>query len=133
MGCFIGRPSMLKTPSLAEIMKPLSNMEVAAKSDYEDMMAFYLAEVEGFKAQREAIKGKMLKQAKAGGDLVELQNEFAGLEASQPPVRRRFKTNDSTVEKLSELLNENPRGLLVFRDELTGLLASWEREDRQSR
>ena len=28
-------------------------------------------------------------------------------------------------------MNENPRGLLYFRDELTGLLASWDREDRQ--
>jgi len=131
-GAIIGRPSMLKTPSLAEIMKPFSKMEAASKEEFEAQNAFYMAEVEGFKAQREAIKSKMLKQAKSGGELVGLQNEFAELGVSQPPVRRRFKTNDSTVEKLSELLNENPRGLLVFRDELTGLLASWEREDRQA-
>jgi len=131
-GAIIGRPSMLKTPSLAEVMKPLVKMESAAREDFESQNAFYVAECEGFKARREAIKSKMLKMAKEGKDLSSLQNEFAELESSQPPVRRRFKTNDSTVEKLSELLNENPRGLLVFRDELTGLLASWEREDRQS-
>jgi hypothetical protein len=47
------------------------------------------------------------------------------------PVLRRYKTNDSTVEKLGELLRDNPAGLLVQRDELVDLLASWEREDRQ--
>ena len=57
---------------------------------------------------------------------------LAALEPAQEPCRRRFKTNDTTVEKLGELLNENPRGILVFRDELTGLLSSWDREDRQS-
>ncbi|MCP4996613.1 MAG: DUF3987 domain-containing protein, partial [Gammaproteobacteria bacterium] len=38
---------------------------------------------------------------------------------------------DTTVEKLGELLRENPTGLLVMRDELVGLIASWEREGRE--
>ena len=44
---------------------------------------------------------------------------------------RRYKTNDSTVEKLGELLRENAAGLLVLRDELVGLIAAWEREGRE--
>ena len=36
-------------------------------------------------------------------------------------ICRRYVTNDFTVEKLQELLIENPNGLLVFRDELSGL------------
>jgi hypothetical protein len=44
---------------------------------------------------------------------------------------RRYKTNDSTVEKLGELLRENPAGLLILRDELVGLIANWEREGRE--
>jgi hypothetical protein len=35
------------------------------------------------------------------------------------------------VEKLGELLRDNPAGLLVLRDELVGLLASWDREGRE--
>jgi hypothetical protein len=31
----------------------------------------------------------------------------------EAPTLRRYKTNDSTVEKLGELLRENPAGLLV--------------------
>jgi len=39
-----------------------------------------------------------------------------------PPRERRYVVNDTTVEKLGELLNQNPNGLLLFRDELSGFL-----------
>ena len=35
------------------------------------------------------------------------------------------------MEKLGELLRENPAGLLVLRDELVGLIATWDREGRE--
>jgi hypothetical protein len=54
-----------------------------------------------------------------------------GEQAPSCPILRRYKTNDSTVEKLGELLRENPAGLLILRDELVGLIASWEREGRE--
>jgi len=130
-GCVIGRPSMLKTPSLVEIMKPLSRLEADARQEYEDMTAFSEAEHAAYKAKRVAIEGNMAKAAKVGQELAPFQAQFVELKESPAPVRRRFKTNDSTVEKLGELLNASPRGLLVFRDELTGLMANWEREDRQ--
>ncbi len=40
----------------------------------------------------------------------------------KPPVRRRYMLNDTTAEKLGVILQENPNGTTVFRDELTGLL-----------
>jgi hypothetical protein len=40
-------------------------------------------------------------------------------------------TNDCTVEKLGELLNENPNGLLAFRDELTGFLRSLDKDGQE--
>lgn len=43
------------------------------------------------------------------------------------PAWKRFKTNDVTIEKLIVLLSENLRGILVFRDELIGLLRSFEK------
>ena len=44
----------------------------------------------------------------------------------------RIIVNDATVEKLGELLNENPRGLLLVRDELPGWLARMESDECQS-
>jgi len=61
-----------------------------------------------------------------------LKAEYLALEAPRPPVRKRYKTNDVTVEKLHELLGENPRGLLMFRDELIGMMAAWEKAGHES-
>lgn len=133
-GGVVGRPSMLKTPSLAEVMKPLSSLECDAKKQNDEEKRFFDAKMERYKAQREALKQEMLNAAKGKGkrDISEIEMELASMNPPEEMPRRRFKTNDSTTEKLGELLNENPRGILVFRDELMGLLASLDREDRQS-
>ena len=45
---------------------------------------------------------------------------------------RRYVVNDSTVEALADLLVENPWGLLVYRDEVHGLLCSMDRQNRKA-
>ena len=47
-------------------------------------------------------------------------------------MERRYVVNDSTVEKLGELLNENPNGVLLFRDELSGWLRTMDREGHEN-
>jgi hypothetical protein len=139
-GGVIGRPSMLKTPALAEALKPMVRLEALAKEDYDSADSAHQAEVEMYEANRKALKSKMVaaaaKKTEASGQGAEtaedLKHRYASLEAPVMPVWRRFKTNDATVERLSELLAENPRGLMIFRDELVGLLASWDREGRES-
>jgi hypothetical protein len=132
-GGVIGRPGMLKTPALQEAMKPLSQLEVEAKKQYDDELANYEAEKEIFKAQKEALKAEMLMTAKGKGDrsLDDIKTQFLKLEEPPPPTWLRFKTNDATIEKMAELLQQNPRGILLFRDELIGLLTSWDKEGRE--
>ena len=60
----------------------------------------------------------------------ELKAQTAASKAEEPKLRR-FKTNDPTVEKLGELLRDNPAGLLYMRDELVGLIASWDKQGRE--
>jgi len=43
------------------------------------------------------------------------------------PSMPRFTVSDVTVEKLAEILADSPRGVLMVRDELTGLLGGFER------
>jgi hypothetical protein len=58
---------------------------------------------------------------------------FQNLEASEdepPPVKpvlRRLICSDVTIEKLAEVLEDNPRGVLIARDELSGWFASFSR------
>jgi hypothetical protein len=45
----------------------------------------------------------------------------------QAPAMRRVVCSDCTIEKLAEVLEDNPRGTLVARDELAGWLGSFTR------
>ena len=56
-----------------------------------------------------------------------LLEELKSLQAYQEPTERRYKTNDSSIEKIVELLEQNPNGLLYYRDELIGLFKRMER------
>jgi hypothetical protein len=60
-----------------------------------------------------------------------LRANFKELDETPEPTRRLFKTNEISVQSMTVLQNQNSRGILVFRDELTGLLVNWEREDKQ--
>jgi hypothetical protein len=53
----------------------------------------------------------------------ELQAHADGAEGAKPKERALF-ASDITVERLSELLQNTPRGLVIIRDELTGWVAS---------
>src|SRR5262249_21130591 len=48
--------------------------------------------------------------------------------APEEPIRRVYVTNDTTYEKLCEILVDNPQGVLVHRDELVSLLRYLDQE-----
>lgn len=138
-GVIVGPPSAMKSPALAEIMKPLDRLVVeareahkAATEDHEADAAAVEAVKDGLKAH---IKTAGKEAAKKDGDRSGLNRLIARLrdtETPEHPTMHRYKTNDSTVEKLTELLGENPRGLLVYRDELTGWLRSFDKQGRDT-
>jgi hypothetical protein len=132
-GGIVGLPSTKKSPAVTAALRPLERLIDRAREAYEaERHGFEAAEMV-FKAKGEAIEAQVKAAAKKNGDLEGLAQDLLRRrhEAPQPPVLRRYKTNDSTVEKLGELLRDNRTGVLVLRDELVGLLASWEREGRE--
>jgi hypothetical protein len=140
-GGVVGRPGMLKTPAVAEVMQLLSILETEAKINFDENQNEYNAELELYKAGKEALKSEMLAAQKKVFknkfdemilDPISLKNKFINHKEPEKPIWKRYKTNDATIEKLSELLSDNPRGLLLYRDELIGLLATWDKEGRES-
>ena len=135
-GGAVGRPSvLLKSPAIDQALTPLVKLEMTAKENYDSEQNAYEAELAGHKAQKEALQGNMKKACSVKGDKLDFKDakeSFKLLEKPEEPTWRRFKTNDSTIEKMALLLSENPRGILLYRDELVGLLSSWDREDKQS-
>jgi putative DNA primase/helicase len=128
-GAVIGRPGVMKSPAIGEAMKPLYRLEQEFQTAHAVIIKQQEFEREVAQARKVALRDKLKKAAKDGGNLNSLREQFC--EDEQRESRpRRFIVNDATVEKYGELLNENPRGLLIFRDELTGWLRSLDDERR---
>jgi Protein of unknown function (DUF3987) len=138
-GGIVGRPGMLKTPAVSEVMQILNQIESESTKAYQVEFKNYQAELELYKTEREAIKCAMLNSYKQGLkngsnslETLSLKDQLMKTKEPSKPIWNRFKTNDTTIEKLCELLVDNPRGLLLYRDELIGLLTSWDKEGRES-
>lgn len=129
-GGVIGRPGVMKTPAIAEVLKPLKQLELEAKEVFERAVQDYEA-AKIVQAQKRKEKERDIRKAiRDGADALAIASELLVGDAPAPR-RRRYMANDATVEKLGELLNQNRNGLLVFRDELIGLLKSLDREGQE--
>jgi len=130
-GFAVGRPSAMKTPALAEVLKPLKRLEAEEKKRYEELLDEYSVDVELLKLTGEQIQkdAKAAIKAKNTAKAREILKQ-AKVEEGEAPKRKRYIIYDATIEKLGELLNQNPNGLLLFRDEISGWLKTIDREDR---
>jgi putative DNA primase/helicase len=131
-GLFVGRPAEMKTPVLNEITKPLKQLEVEAKKVFLEAEKEYDVVTQRAKIQQELVMAEAKKELKSGKSTAVVDQLFLDLDKSigEPPTRKRYIVNDATVEKLGILLNENPNGLLLIRDEISGWLKTINRGDR---
>ena len=129
--CVVGRPSSGKSPALAPARRMLERLTGEERQVYEAELSSFNVSVmvaEAAKANaRRAIQSALKKGDRSAADSAAEAATFTDEAPSEP----RLIVNDATVEKLGELLNTNPRGLVQFRDELAGWLASLEREGRE--
>ncbi|WIM06847.1 MAG: DUF3987 domain-containing protein [Candidatus Nitricoxidivorans perseverans] len=124
----IGRPSVLKSPSLEAALSPIKRLAaVATEAHQSDMeqhrIAIRTAKLRAEEGEKSARKllGKM-----PGADVSHLLDT----EEPEAPALRRYIAVDSNAASLGELHRQNHNGLLVHRDELVSLLRSLDREDQ---
>jgi putative DNA primase/helicase len=127
----VGRPGIMKSPALQEALKPLQRLVMEERDAHAARMADREFRVAKDKARKELLQKKLKKAIEDHQSTDDLQKEFQAAGYTEP-VERRFMVNDSTVEKLGELLNQNPNGLLLFRDELAGFLRTMDREGHEN-
>jgi len=128
-GAAVGRPSLMKSPALEQGMRPLGALIAKAGEDYKKELAKYEGELELFTGQKKAWKSTLQKAGKDGLDAHDLLGEVP--QAPDHPKEIRYRTNAGSTECLIKLLNENPNGLLLFRDELVGWLKSLEKSGKE--
>lgn len=134
-GMCIGRPSSMKTPPTAEVLKPLRRLEMKSREDFE-AREFDRTTIE---IQQKALKKAMDSAASTGAkkreaaDLSKFRDDFGNYEADlkEAAHRRRYIVQDCTTERLGEILSDNPRGLMLYRDELKGWLRSLDKAGRE--
>ena len=129
-GVAVGRPGLLKTPAINEPLKFLKRLEIEAKNRHEEQYAAYLAGELVAKSAMQVAEKAIKKALTDGGDADAIART-ALAQTNEPPARRRYQVNDSTVEKLGEILNENPNGLTQVRDELYAFLKSLDKEGHE--
>lgn len=123
-GALIGKPSAMKTPTLKAATSPLDALEAAAREAFadENIAAKVNAAMAAMQAEEHTKKAK--KTADEVAARHHLEEAIRAEEAAKAVIKpRRLIVQDATVEKLGELLNENPNGLTVIRDELSGWIA----------
>jgi hypothetical protein len=134
-GGVIGVPSSKKSPSIAPALKYLDRLEANESKRVEQEMRVYESEVAAYEALEATIKASMKAAAKSdsGGSkkMDAARYDLQTLEKPSEPVARRFKSNDATVPKIGDILSKQPYGIMVFRDELMGLLSSWDQDGRE--
>jgi len=132
-GMVIGRPSLMKTTALKGTIDILKRFEIEEKNKYEKALIDYDVEAD-FKKWDKNAKESEAKALHGIGDIDGAKRILASLKTLPDlPSRVRKIINDASVEKLGELLNENPNGFLMFRDELTGWLNMLDKEGSNDR
>jgi Protein of unknown function (DUF3987) len=129
-GSVIGRPGIMKTAAICHPFKFLYRLEIAAKMRYEQELREYeeaclIAEIK--KKEKKKAIGEAIKKKR---DPLLVAKDIT-VDEPKKPTPKRYIVNDSTVEKLGELLNQNRTGLSVFRDELIGLLRQLDKEGQE--
>lgn len=122
-GMLIGRPSLMKSPPLQEVVKPLHRLEAKRRKEFHKAKEEYVNACEIYDLEKKA-RGDILKKAIRKGDEENAQqsrDSIGTMEDPSRPLRKRYIVNDVTVEKLQVIMSENNRGLLWLRDELAGL------------
>ena len=128
-GVVVGRPGVMKSPALGEVMKPLHRLEAGEREQHQAAHEAWeldckVAELAGKANEKQAA-------AVAAKDPAKARALLAPTDLPPEPTMRRYVVNDSTVEALADVLTVNPWGVLVYRDELHGLLCSMDRQGQE--
>lgn len=120
----VDNPGTKKSPAINAMIKPIYRIQKNLESEFK-------LETEQYLQKLDIYDSELLKWRNSKGTM-------AKPEKPEEPTMTQIITTDTTIEALADLLERNPRGLIVFRDELIGWALSMDQykntrgADRQS-
>jgi hypothetical protein len=111
----VGESGSQKSPAWEAATRPLLHRQTAAFRAYSDALPNHAQEVERHKAALQQWRHTGIKKGEPPPDV------------PVEPVVHRYTVSDITVEALAPILDAQPRGVLLSRDELAGWLGSFDR------
>ena len=120
----VGDPSHNKSPALDPFVDVLRLLEDEKTDDHLDAINVWRADTE--RAKVEKVNWQDLVKAASKDSLPTPALPDHAIEPDEPRRRRHF-VQDATPESLGEILEGNPQGVLMVRDELAGWFSGFDR------
>jgi putative DNA primase/helicase len=124
-GGIIAAPGFMKSPVIQACTRPLHRIQAEWRWEHEAALADYAREKEECELRHSAWRDQFKASTKGNKAAPERPGD-----APLEPRLKRLIVNDATFEAMHQTMNENPAGILVIRDELTGW---WSQLDRAGR
>jgi hypothetical protein len=113
-GAFVGDPSVKKTPPLNRAVAHLRKLDMEFAERAAEAMAHYKIARKVYEAQEK----RFIDDSAKNRPVAPLPDP------PERPPQRRIVVQDSTIEALSDVLADNPQGVLVLMDELSGFFGA---------
>ena len=126
-GAVVGKPSLMKSPAIQQAMQPLDEIIKSNTMKYSSSMDLYEVAKEAYTGKKDVWK----KTVRKAGENNQPTDGLVPPQKPDEPIERRLRTSSGSIECLINLLKNNPDGLLVFRDELTGWLKGLDKQGKE--
>jgi len=133
-GGIINNPSRRKSPAMKEALFFFSKLEQEADKIYNENIEYYKKSLNIYEIQKKSLeKALERKFAKNDDNHQEIEQRLNQLEEPQKINLERFRINEATTQKITEILRDNQnRCLLLERDELAGFLSNLDKKEKES-
>lgn len=125
-GGIVAPPGYMKSPVIQSIARPLTLIQEQWRRDHAEASGDYARELEEFELRKSAWK-EQFKSSTKGGKPAPSRPE----DEPTAPKLRRLLMNDGTFEATHQIMSDNPAGVFVIRDELTGWLSQLDKPGRE--
>jgi len=125
-GGIIAPPGFMKSPVIQSVIRPLTGIQADWRLKHEQALEHHRLEKEKYDLRLAGWRENYKASSKDGKEGPERPNN-----EPEPPKLRRLVVNDATFEALHQTMSENPAGVFVIRDELTGWWSMLDRAGRE--